>query len=193
MIEPFISEVAFGIIVSLIGALGVYVVSSQAKRQEKEKKTASHKIAERIVREMWMSIPGVPLVTRVLREEQVEPRLPKELLEELANGIAERVAARRGINEAGIREKVHSDISELTDRLHALEARLSDEPPPDPESPFNDELFKHRIDQLADQLNDIEKKMLSKWDVAMIVAIILGGIAFVAGAVVSVFGLIGVI
>ena len=79
----------------------------------------------------------------------------------------------------------------LRERLQAIEKRFPDEASIDKIASINDALFAQRIDQLVDRLEKLEEKVLTKWDVAIIVSLVAAGIFTIVGATYAVLKALG--
>jgi hypothetical protein len=128
-------------------------------------------------------------------EERSSPdsALAKELLREIQSEIAAQATSISQASGKAVDDQVETKLSDLKDRLEAVEARFPDKSLIDKIASINDALFAERIDQLADRIDNIENKLLSKWDVAIIVSLVLSGIFVVVGgtyAVLKAFGLL---
>ena len=89
-----------------------------------------------------------------------------------------------------IEEIVKEKQSTLQKRLDKIEARFPDNSTIDKLSSINDAVLATNLESIASQLNKLEDKVLTKWDVAIVVFEILGGIGVLIGIV---FGLISFI
>ena len=108
--------------------------------------------------------------------------------------IASQASSSQASSRNAIGIEIDSRINELRARLQAVEDRFPKSSSIDKIASINDALFAERIDQLSTRIGGLEKKLLSKWDVAVSVCLIIAGIFAVVGAtyaVLKVFGLLG--
>jgi hypothetical protein len=108
----------------------------------------------------------------------------------LENQIAMRVASSPGLSDEEVKSQFQTQLQEVGDRIAKIENRFPEESKIEKIASINDALLSERIDQLSKQLENIEKKILTKWDVAVLVSMMIGGIAFVVAATYSVLRLL---
>ena len=82
-------------------------------------------------------------------------------------------------------------MTEVRGRLEAIENRFPDDATIDKIASINDALFAQRIEQLSTRIEKLEEKLLTKWDVALIVSIVAAGIFTVVGATYAVLKVFG--
>ena len=79
------------------------------------------------------------------------------------------------------------ELEKLQERITAIESKFpSDETNIDKIASINDAIFLTKIDGLSKAVENIERKMLSKWDVAKIVVMIIGLVMTAIGVVFAV-------
>ena len=104
------------------------------------------------------------------------------LIKSIEQQIASRVAASPELSKEEVKNEIATHLGEVQERLSKIESRFPEESRLEKISSINDALLSERIDQLAKQVENLEKKTLTKWDVALTVSTIIAGIAFVVGA-----------
>ena len=109
-------------------------------------------------------------------------RLRQELQRQTEEQVRARVAASSGLSKEDVQREVDSQLAELRSRLAKSESRFPEEAKLEKVASINDALLSERIDQLAKHVEALEKRILSKWDIALPVSTIIAGIAFVVGA-----------
>jgi hypothetical protein len=113
-----------------------------------------------------------------------------ELAGALENQIAMRVASSPGLSTEGLKNVFEKQLEEVGARIEKIERRFPEESQIEKIASINDALLSERIDQLSKQLENVEKRVLTKWDVAVLVSMMMGGVAFVVGATYSVLKLL---
>jgi hypothetical protein len=82
-------------------------------------------------------------------------------------------------------------MGEVSERIKKIEGRFPEEAQIEKIASINDALLAERIDQLSKQVQALELRTLSKWDVALTVGLIISGIIVVVGATYGVFKALG--
>jgi len=141
-----------------------------AKRNQERKEAESRKKIEEIAK----SIPIIPgSAIKGMLAEQVR-RMEKELINSV---IAESHATD---NEKV--EKIREQIKEFNERIAKIESKFPDDSKIEKISSINDAIFSERIDQLQKTVQRLEEKQLSRWDVALVVSMIVGAILTIVAA-----------
>lgn len=96
---------------------------------------------------------------------------------------------RKGFKKSCV--EICSQLKQLQEQLSKVECCIPEEAKREEIASINKVLLAERIDQLAKQVENLEKRILSKWDVALTVSTIIAGIAFVVVATYAVMKLIG--
>lgn len=189
MIETTITILS-GIIASLVGATMAYL----AKRRSVEARKKISKELDRVIKERFeVGLSFGPVkVTKVIEGDQTSaPLLSSDLIKSIEQQIASRVAASPGLTKEEVQKEIDKQLSEVQERLSKIETRFPEEAKLEKIASINDALLSERIDQLAKQVENLEKKILSKWDVALTVSTIIAGITFVVGATYAIMKYIG--
>lgn len=87
--------------------------------------------------------------------------------------------------------EIYGQLNQIQEQLFKVESRIPEKAEYEEIASINNVLLPERIDQLAKQVENLEKRILSKWDVALTVGTIIAGIAFVVGATYAVTKFIG--
>ncbi len=114
-----------------------------------------------------------------------------ELARQIHKQILARLAASHTLSKEDVRQEFDSQLAEVQTRLAEVESRFPKEAKLEKVTSMNDALLSNRIDQLAKQVDAQEKRILSKWDVALTVSTIIAGIAFVVAATYTVLKVVG--
>ena len=104
-----------------------------------------------------------------------------------------RVNARTSTFGRNVQAEVNSAVVDIIARLESVESRFPDDANIDKISSINDALFAERIEQLSARLATLEQNQLTKWDVAITVSVVLGGIGAVVGATYGVLIALGIL
>jgi len=184
--------VSFDVVLSgLIASLGAAAASRGlyewfSKRDAREK--------EIIVREVIANVPVVGGLSAALRSTpNRQSELAKQLMEEIQQDIADRVARIPSMSQEEVEKEVDRRLREVHSRVEAIEERFPSESNLDKIASINDALFAERIEQLASRLENLEKRQLSRWDVAITVSLVVAGIFAVVGATYGVLKVFGVV
>ncbi len=140
--------------------------------------------------ELGVSIAGVHLRHQIVGEEASEP-LTEKLISQVEDSLLERMSDLDGLSKIEVRKEIDKKVSDIRSRIEQIESRFPDSDTIDKISSINDALFAERIELLAKRLDSMEAKILSKWDVAIIVSAMIVGISFVVGATYSIITIIG--
>ena len=189
----FIRTILIGVIVSVTLALSVSFMVSFMRRWAVDRRD---RFVSKLEKEMVKigDTFGPVGVTQVLERDGDTSQLPGpsvELINRMKEQVFARVAASPEISKDKIREEIHRQSAELQSRIAKIEARFPEEAKLEKIASINDALLSERIDQLSQQVKNLEKRLLSKWDVALTVSTIIAGIAFVVAATYGVMEVIG--
>ena len=124
--------------------------------------------------ELWINQPGL-------------------LWKEIGNQTASIIALTPNLDEEEIKKEIETKINTISERISKIESRFPEEAKLEKIASINDALLCERIDQLNKQIEILEKKSLTKWDVVIVVSAIIGGIAFVVGAMYGILKALNVI
>ena len=114
-----------------------------------------------------------------------------ELAQQILGQLRARLAASPTLSKEDARQEFDSQLDEVRTRLAEVESRFPKEAKLEKVTSMNDALLSERIDQLAKQVEALEKRILSKWDIALTVSTIIVGIAFVVMATYAVLKAFG--
>ena len=135
--------------------------------------------------EFGINIAGLQLRHQISGENVSEP-LTEQLISQVEDDLLERLSDLDGISKTQVREEIENKVADIRGRIEQIETRFPDTVKIDKISSINDALFAERIELLAKRLDSLESKILSKWDVAIIVSLVIAGISFIVGATYSV-------
>ena len=106
----------------------------------------------------------------------------EELKDNIELAVIEKLKESHDLSESNVREKVNTELNLIETRLKQIEERFPDKSNIEKIASINDAIFAERLETYSKQIEDIESKILSKWDVAIIVSTIIGGIFAIVGA-----------
>jgi hypothetical protein len=89
-------------------------------------------------------------------------------------------------SRAEIRREVEAAITALQGRLEQIEQRFPEEATLEKIATVNDAILATKIEQLEKSIENLESKLLTKWDVATIVFAVFAAIGGVAGVIFAV-------
>jgi len=90
-----------------------------------------------------------------------------------------------------MQKEIQRQMAEVTDRVKRIEDRFPPEAQIEKVASINDALLAERIDQLSKQIQAIESRILSKWDVALTASAIITGLMVIVGATYAVLKTLG--
>ena len=187
--EPF-SATLIALLTSIISYIGAYLF----KRRATEKRERLSSEVERLAKERWevgVSLGPVSLRKVVETGSETSGAPSPELLKRIEEQVLSRLAASSGLTTENVQKEIDDHLAELREGLAKIESRFPEEAKLEKIASINDALLSERIDQLAKQVENLEQRVLSKWDVALTVSTIIAGIAFVVGATYAVLKIIG--
>jgi hypothetical protein len=174
--------VASGVAASAIAAL---VAGFSKRRLEQLHEKERHKIQDEArtrLTEIGISVAGLGFTFKIPDKGQRDTAVAEQLLKDVEQGIVEVVATKENLTREEISKEVETRMQEVGHRLAAIEERFPSDATIDKISSINDALFAQRIEQLTERLAKLEEKALDKWDVALTVSLVVGGIFAVVGA-----------
>ncbi len=168
-------SVAIGSIASIVSAW----LSLNRKRMLEEKRKRAD---ESIRRAINMSIGEY--------SKQIAPSDIEEFYKSLVNleeleTPSELVQSDEAITEK-IKEKMDEKLNHLNDKISKIEERFPDQGTIDKVSSVNDAILATQIEAINKRLENIENKMLGRWDVAKIVFQIIAAFGAVIGAALAI-------
>jgi uncharacterized membrane protein YeaQ/YmgE (transglycosylase-associated protein family) len=170
-----------GIIIGIIGSLiGGLVAQRLSKLQKKSLTQASealrnaqNEVRNKMVHDLAMSI----------EDRQIRDLILKEFIVHLESSAANAIAA---FQQDNIKREVEERTAALKERLESIERKFPEESTLEKIATVNDAILGTKIEELQRSLERIENKLLSKWDVAMIVFTIIGSLGALVGLTITV-------
>jgi len=114
-----------------------------------------------------------------------------ELLKDIERTIVARVESLPLASRDEMQKEIEGQMHEVSDRIKKIEDRFPEESQIEKIASINDALLAERIDQLSKQVQALESRTLSKWDVAVTVGAIISGMIIVVGATYGVLKALG--
>jgi len=114
-------------------------------------------------------------------KEQIMSWLTPEVQEKIVEHIFQEVILASKTREQE-QEAIEKEINEIKERIGNIETKFPDETNLSKTSLLNNALLSNRIDQLAKQVDQIQSRILTKWDFALIYCAITAGIITIAGS-----------
>lgn len=180
-----------GVAASVLAAFGTGFLKSLYDKHEKRDRDKMQEAARSRLTEISINFAGLGLKYQVGQSTSPEAQVATQLLKEVEQGIVEGVSEREGLSREQARTEVEDKMTEVRGRLEAIEKRFPDDATIDKIASINDALFAQRIEQLSTRIEKLEEKLLTKWDVALIVSIVAAGIFAVVGATYAVLKVFG--
>lgn len=180
-----------GVAASILAAFGTGFLKSIYDKHEKRDRDKMQEAARSRLTEISINFAGLGLRYQVGQSTSPEAQVATQLLKEVEQGIVEGVSEREGLSREQARTEVEDKMTEVRGRLEAIEKRFPDDATIDKIASINDALFAQRIEQLSTRIEKLEEKLLTKWDVALIVSIVAAGIFAVVGATYAVLKVFG--
>jgi Zn-dependent oligopeptidase len=189
---------SFDIVVAVTGvaasAVGALVAALSKKHLEKVHEADRNKIeseARTRLTEIGINLAGMGFTFKIPEKGQRDIAVSEKLLKDVEQGIVEVVATKMNLSGAEISREVESRMQDVRHRIEAIEERFPSNATIDKISSINDALFAQRIEQLTERIAKLEEKALNKWDVALTVSLVVGGIFAVVGATYGVLKALG--
>lgn len=180
-----------GLVASVAAAaVSGYLKSSTERRKERGRNEIQEAARTRLT-EISVNIGGIGVSYQIEKKASPEAQVASQLLKEVEQGIVEGVSDREGLSREQVRKEVEHQMTEVQGRLEAIEKRFPDDATIDKIASINDALFAQRIEQLSTRIEKLEEKMLTKWDVALIVSTVVAGIFAIVGATYAVLKVFG--
>jgi uncharacterized coiled-coil protein SlyX len=122
-----------------------------------------------------------------LADQPIGVRVDREAIDNLAKEIAslQRTTGSQ-LSKEDVDKEVETAVTAFSARLERIEQRFPDTATIDKIASINDAVFATKIEQLQKSLEQIDAKVLSKWDVATIVFAVIGAVGVIAGAIFTV-------
>tara|TARA_R110001592_G_scaffold118279_1_gene320659 strand:- start:3039 stop:3566 length:528 start_codon:yes stop_codon:yes gene_type:complete len=115
------------------------------------------------------------------QEDPTQRTIVAKLLSEIGNRVrAEQTDESDTNNKIAI--EIEEKIEEIKRQVQAVESRFPNSTEIDKYASVNDAIFNERLDQFSKRIERIESKMLSQWDVAIVVSSLIGGAFAVVAA-----------
>jgi hypothetical protein len=187
MIETMVSFIAA--FVSTIASI-IYFWTS-GRFASKKYHSMTEKLANKVSEEIEVGLFGPLKISKAIKSNSdLSSFSSAELVQRIEQQILARMATLPGVTQEEIQKEVHSQLCVLQERISKIESRFPEEAKLEKIASINDALLSERIDQLAKQVENLERRILSKCDVALIVSTIILGITFIVGATYAVMQLI---
>ncbi|SRR6266487_5246478 len=171
-------EVLQALLTALIGGAGALLTGVLAARQRRQTR-AQEKELERLYEE---------LVRRRLRQriEHLTGNAPtvENYLIELSSPPVTGAGAPPSQEET--RREVEGAVKAVQERLERIEQRFPEEATLDKIASINDAILATKIERLEKSIENLESRLLTKWDVATIVFAVLAAVGGIAGAIFAV-------
>lgn len=180
-----------GVAASVLAAISAGFLKSFYDKHEKRDRDKMQEAARSRLTEISINFAGLGLRYQVGQTTSPEAQVATQLLKEVEQGIVEGVSEREGLSREQARTEVEDKMTEVRGRLEAIEKRFPDDAIIDKIASINDALFAQRIEQLSTRIEKLEEKLLTKWDVALIVSVVAAGIFAVVGATYAVLKVLG--
>lgn len=103
-------------------------------------------------------------------------------IRDIEGQIAARVASSKGSEHLDIHQEIEKQMIEIHDKISLLEAHFPANANFERTFAVNDSLLSEKIDQLALRLDSIEGRIISKLEIAIIVAKVIAGVALLGGS-----------
>ena len=178
--DPITSSLVALLVSSVASIVGYFF----KRRSTEEREKLTHEL-DKIARERWefgVSIGPVSWRKVVEPSSELSASAYPELLRSIEEQVVSRIATSSGLAKEDAQKEIDNQLSQLQDRFAKIESRFPEEAKLEKIASINDALLSERIDQLAKQVEGLEKRILSKWDVALTVSTMIAGIAFVVAA-----------
>lgn len=158
-------------IISIISAVLSIVIERMKSLEDNKRMLALRKIAGQIEHS-----PYIKKLTNI--SESSSHLLPQQQIIDLVeNRIMNKLEMKSHMTEERIRIDTDNYLNDLIERVENIERRFPDESKIEKIASINDALLSERIDQLKEQFDRLDGKLLTKWDIAVIVSTIIGGIS----------------
>ena len=184
-LEVEVVTAIIGVVSSLVAALGSYTWKQFLNNQAREFKD---KEKEKIT-EIGLDLGIINIKHKI--SDNVEPvraEITNELINQIEKDILEKIPS-SGLSKNEIRVEIEERIEAFHKRLENIESRFPEKDSIDKIASINDALFAERIEQLQKKIETIEKSNLTKWDVALVVSMVVAGIFAIVGATYAVLSL----
>ena len=189
MIEMLTTVVSW-VLVPALALLGAYAFGHRATK--KRERLADE--IERLAKERWevgVSIGGMTLTKSVEIDSEATKAPSPVLLKRVEEQVLSTLAASSGLTKEEVNQEIDAQLADLRDGFARIESRFPEEAKVEKIAARDDTFLSERIDQLAKQVENLEKRVLSRWDVALTVGTIIVGITWVVAATYGVLKITG--
>jgi len=171
--DGVIYSALIGAIASIIAGL---LASLMLRRRKKQVSNKKEKVRNTITK------LGIDLgfVKAEISSNQLAPTQAQ--LASIEEQIVARLSERPDFNAAKLEDIIENELEQFRDRISKIEERFPPEAQLDKIASIDDAVFSLRIDQLAKHIDALESRLLSRWDVAVIVSSMIGGIFAIVAA-----------
>jgi len=177
--DDVIYSALIGAIASIIAGVLASIMLHRRKKQVSDQKEKVRNTITKL---------GIDLgfVKAEISSNQLAPT--KSQLETIEEQIIARLSDRPDFSATKLEDAIKNELEQFRDRISKIEERFPPEAQLEKISSINDAVFSLRIDQLAKQIDTLETRILSRWDVAVIVSSMIAGIfAIVAATYMSIY------
>ena len=132
----------------------------------------------------WESINVISDLTKSLKKEKIEYYdYFQDWFNRNLKNIQNSLVLPPGLTKKEIEKEVRQKVDELKMRIEEIEKRFPSDSTIDKISSVNDAILATNIESLADSIKKIEEKILTKWDVAIIVFQVIAALGIIFGIV----------
>jgi hypothetical protein len=169
------------LVATLIAALGLigYLVTTLLSGRLKSIEEQAEEEHQRLFRKEASEALQRRIITRELSRADVDRLLNLNIAPLYWSGIT-------APSKERIRKEVQDAVTAFQERLERIEQRFPDESTIDKIASINDAILATKVEQLQKALEQLEPRLLTKWDVATIVFAVLAAIGGLAGVIFAV-------
>ena len=172
-----------GLWASLAAALLSWFAKERAEQAKRKRVKELYEIA--------LNLGPVSVSRTIEVPRTTEAVATPELLRDIERTIVARVEALPLASREAMQQEIEMQMGEVKKRIEKIENRFPEEAQIEKIASINDALLSERIDQLSKQVQAIESRILTKWDVALTVSAVVTGIIVVVGATYAVLKAFG--
>lgn len=166
-----------GFIIGIIGSLAGGIVTNRLSKSQKKSLSEARKTQKEVRNKM------VHDLAMTIEDNQTRDLILKEFIVHLESSATNERAL---FQQDSIKREVENRTSALKERLEGIEKRFPSESTLEKIASVNDAILGTKIEELQKAIDRIESKLISKWDVAKIVFIIIGSLGALVGLVIAV-------
>jgi len=167
-----------GVVASLIaGLLSLYFKNKYSNQKRTQKAEIQKSVAE-----VGLDLGLIKFSKSIESSPESISNLSSEIIAKIEEQILAKVNDGEFIDSELVKNAVNAEINDFNERIKKIEERFPEEAKLEKISSINDAILSERIDNLSSKIERIGKNILSKWDVAIVVSMIIGGIFAIASA-----------